>query len=795
MKAPISWLNDYVDVNNIKIKDFTDTMTMSGSKVEGYEELGENIKNVVIGKILKIGKHENADRLSVCQIDVGKDEPIQICTAATNINENDFIPVALDGAHLPTGTIIKKSKMRGVESNGMLCSIAELDLTKEDYPNADEHGIFILEKEYPLGQDIKEALGLKDYIVEFEITSNRPDCLCMTGIAREAAATFDASLTMPSTQYNSDKNDDISNYIKASVLNPALCPRYMLKVVKDVKIQPSPEFIRKRLKAAGVRPINNIVDITNYVMLEVGIPMHAFDHSLIGGHEIIVRNAKSNEKIKTLDEIDRTLSGDMLVICDKEKPVAVAGIMGGEFSGINDNTKTIVFEAANFNGPNIRISSKKLGLRSESSSRFEKGLDPVLCKTAIDRACALIELTGSGTIVNGEIDINNSSNNQTKIKLRPDNINKFLGTDVPKQQMIDILTKLEFKIENDFILPPSFRSDIEHEADISEEIARIYGYNNIASTIFCGAATQGMLTPVQQFEKKVVNTLLSYSMFEIYTYSFVSPKVFDMLNLDKDSTLRDCIRISNPLGEDTSVMRTTTIHSMLDALARNYNYKNFETSLFEIANIYIKNQDSSKLPHEIKKITLGIIGEKDFFDLKGIIEGLFNNINFSGYDIHPKTDDPTFHPGRCGVYTSENKEFAILGEIHPKVALNYGIEDKVYCAIIDFETIFNYSKKEIIYTPLPKFPAITRDLALITDKEMLSGTIEKCIKKYAGKSLEAITLFDVYEGKQVPEGQKSMAYSMTLRNKDKTLTDADADAIIGKIIKGLDFDLKIQLRS
>jgi len=795
MKTPISWINDYVKVNDIEAREFCEAMTMSGSKVEAFEALGDAIQNVVIAKILKIEKHPNADKLVICQMDIGRGEPVQIITGATNVNEGDIVPAALDGAKLPGGVSIKKNKMRGVESNGMLCSVAELGVTVDDFPGAIEDGILILEKDkYEIGQDAKAALGLNEVIVEFEITPNRPDCLCMTGIGREAAATFNRPFELPNMKYASDESDKIENYISVDVKNNVLCPRYMAKVVKDVKIAPSPSYIQKRLTLAGVRPINNIVDITNYVMLEMGIPMHAFDHRLIGGQQIIVRNAQEGEKIVTLDEIERTLTSDMLVICDANKPVAVAGIMGGEHSGINDDTTTIVFEAANFHGPSIRATSRALGLRSESSSRFEKGLDPAMCELAIERACALIEEMGAGKVVSGRIDVCGAEMKKTTVTLDADKINRFLGTAIPREDMVRYLETLEFKVEGDTIYVPSFRGDVTQWADIAEEVARIYGYNNIPSTLYSGSDSHALLTPLQKFETKVKDVLLANGCYEIYTYSFVSPRIFDLLMIPEDSALRNTVKISNPLGEDTSVMRTTTLHSMLEALARNYNYKNTDAQLFEISNVYIKNEDETKLPDEQKKITIGTLCG-DFFDLKGIVESLFENIKLGGGVIRPVTADPSFHPGRCAAYSVGKKDFAILGEIHPRVAKNYGIDAPVYCAIIDFDSAYKYAKSKVSYTPLPRFPAMTRDLAFIVDRDMLSGDIEACIKKYAGKLLEKVTLFDVYEGKQVGEGKKSMAYNVVLRNKEKTLTDNNADEVVQKILKGLARDLGIELRS
>jgi phenylalanyl-tRNA synthetase beta chain len=796
MKAPFNWLNEYVDLKDISPKTFADEMTMSGSKVETLDLAGEDIKNVVVGRVLSISPHPDADRLLVCELDVGEAEPLQIVTGAQNLTPNDLVPVALHGAHLFGDVVIKKTKMRGVASFGMLCSYQELGLTIHDVPYAHPNGVLVLQEEYTPGTDIRKVFGLDDWVVEFEITSNRPDCLSMVGLAREAAATFKRTMHLPDTSVsNVDNSEAASSYLSVSVEAPDLCPRYMARVIKDVKIEPSPSWMRDYLRNAGVRPINNIVDITNYVMLEFGQPLHAFDYRYLNGKRIVVRRAENMETITTLDGIHRILDNDTLVICDEKSPVAVAGVMGGEFSGITDDTKIVVFESANFFGPSVRSTAKKLGLRTEASGRFEKGLDPAISPLAVERACHLVEQLGAGKVVSGVIDVDNSVKNTPSIPLRPDSINRFLGTSLSRQEMAEILISLDFTIdEKDQIIPPSFRSDVEGEADIAEEIARIYGYGNIPTTLFKGETTQGRYSDTQKAEQKIHEVLKAQGMSEIITYSFISPKYYDNICLASDSPLRTSVTISNPLGEDTSVMRTTTLPSFLEILSRNYNYRNPSASLYEIGKVYLPSEDISALPTEKKVITFGFYNAGDFFNLKGACERMFLALGLNHWEVSPQAEDPSFHPGRCAQITVGGTPLATLGQVHPSVLKNYGLTSATYVAMVDFEVLFTHLHSEKTYRPLPKFPAISRDLALICDDSVLAADIERCIKEAGGKLLENVSLFDVYKGKQIPEDKKSVAYSLTLRDPEKTMTDKAADLIVDKIIKSLEKSLNITLR-
>ena len=677
-------------------------------------------------------------------------------------------------------------------SNGMMCSIAELNLTKGDFPYAAEDGIFLLQEDCQVGQDIASAIGCNDTCVEFEITPNRPDCLSVLGLAREAAVTFGKELKMHTPQVKGC-GGDIHDYLSVEVRNPQLCPRYTAKVVKNVKIGPSPRWMRERLRASGVRPIDNIVDITNYVMLEYGQPMHAFDIEYVKDHKIIVRNAVSGETIQTLDGVDRTLSEDMLVIADSEKASAVAGVMGGEHSGINENTHTVVFESACFKGSSVRITAKKLGMRTESSGRFEKGLDAQNCLPAVMRACELVELLGAGEVVDGVIDVDNTNYQPTRIHLDADWTNRFLGTDIPKEQMVKILTDLQFQMEGDEIIVPSFRSDVEHKADIAEEIARFYGYNNIPTTIAKGSP-EGGYNEYQKFERVVNQNMLAQGMYEIMTYSFVSPKQYDKIRLPKDDPKRQSVVIRNPLGEDTSIMRTNAIPSMMDILSKNYNNRNGAVSLYEIGNEYIP-VEGELLPDEVPNLVLGMYGDdKDFFTLKGVVENLLDTLAIREYDVDAKSDDPTFHPGRCAVLSKDGEEFGIIGEVHPLVCANYGINTRVYVGKLKLRKLFAMMDTQRSYVPMPKFPASTRDLALLCDDALPVMTMEKAIKAAAGKILEKIELFDVYKGSQIAQGKKSVAFNISMRASDRTLTDEEVNGAMSKILKALE-ELGAQIRS
>lgn len=792
MDLSIRWLKDYVDIGDISMRDFSEAMSMSGSKVEGWTTEFEDVKNVVVGKILSVEPHPDSDHLVICQLDVGQQEPVQIVTGASNVHVGDMVPAALHKSQLPNGVKITKGKLRGVMSNGMMCSIAELNLTKGDFPYAAENGIFLLQEDCQVGQDIASAIGCNDTCVEFEITPNRPDCLSVLGLAREAAVTFGKELKMHTPEVKGC-GGDIHDYLSVEVRNPQLCPRYTARVVKNVKIGPSPRWMRERLRASGVRPIDNIVDITNYVMLEYGQPMHAFDIEYVKDHKIIVRNAVSGETIQTLDGVDRTLSEDMLVIADSEKASAVAGVMGGEYSGINENTHTVVFESACFKGSSVRITAKKLGMRTESSGRFEKGLDAQNCLPAVMRACELVEMLGAGEVVDGVIDVDNTNYQPTRIHLDADWTNRFLGTDIPKEQMVKILTDLQFQMEGDEIIVPSFRSDVEHKADIAEEIARFYGYNNIPTTIAKGSP-EGGYNEYQKFERIVNQNMLAQGMYEIMTYSFVSPKQYDKIRLPKDDPKRQSVVIRNPLGEDTSIMRTNAIPSMMDILSKNYNNRNGAVSLYEIGNEYIP-VEGELLPDEVPNLVLGMYGDgKDFFTLKGVVENLLDTLAIREYDVDAKSDDPTFHPGRCAVLSKDGEEFGIIGEVHPLVCANYGINTRVYVGKLKLRKLFAMMDTQRSYVPMPKFPASTRDLALLCDDALPVMTMEKAIKAAAGKILEKIELFDVYKGSQIAEGKKSVAFNISMRASDRTLTDEEVNGAMSKILKALE-ELGAQIRS
>ena len=791
MNLSMRWLKDYVDIGNVSMRDFSEAMSMSGSKVEGWETEFDGVKNVVVGKILKIEPHPDSDHLLICQLDVGQEEPVQIVTGASNVHVGDMVPAALHKSLLPNGVKITKGKLRGVPSNGMMCSIAELNLTQGDFPYAIEDGIFLIEEDCKPGQDIASAIGCNDTCVEFEITPNRPDCLSVIGLAREAAVTFDKPLNLPAPQVKGC-GGDVNDYLSVEVQNTELCPRYTAKVVKNVKIGTSPRWMRERLRASGVRPINNIVDITNYVMLEYGQPMHAFDIEYVKDHKIVVRNAHTGETIKTLDGVERPLTEDMLVIADSEKASAVAGVMGGEYSGINENTHTVVFESANFKGSSVRVTAKKLGMRTESSGRFEKGLDAQNCLPAIMRACELVEKLGAGEIVDGVIDVDNTGYKPTEIELNPAWINKFLGTEICEDRMRKILTDLHFELDGNKITVPSYRSDVEHKADVAEEIARIYGYNNIPTTTAKGSP-QGGYSEYQSFERKVNQNMISQGLYEIMTYSFVSPKQYDKIRLPENDPKRASVVIRNPLGEDTSIMRTNAIPSMMDILSKNYNNRNGAVSLYEIGNEYLPVVDDP-LPDEVPNLVLGMYGEnKDFFTLKGAVENLLDMLSICDYDVTACKDDPTFHPGRCAVLSKDGEEFGIIGEIHPIVCGNYDIGTRVYVGKLNMRKLFALSNNDKTYVPLPKFPASTRDIALLCDDSLPVLTMEKAIKNAAEKILEKVELFDVYKGSQIEAGKKSVAFNITMRAADRTLTDEEVNSAMAKIVKAME-ELGAQVR-
>ena len=782
MNLSMKWLNEFVPVD-VSPRAFSEAMTMSGSKVEGYEIEGEDIKKVVVGKILSIEKHPDADKLVVCQVDVGS-ETLQIVTGATNLKVGDIVPAALDGSLLPGGVKIKRGKLRGVESCGMLCSLGELGLTAHDFPYAVEDGIFVLQEDCVLGQDIQSAIGLNDTKVEFEITSNRPDCFSVIGLAREAAATFDKPLALQ-TPVVKGGHGDAAQLLNVAIDAPDLCPLYSARIVKNVRVKPSPRWMRERLRAMGVRPINNIVDITNYVMLEYGQPMHAFDLRFIEEGSIRVRRAKDGETITTLDGVERTLKESNLVIADAKKPIAIAGVMGGEYSGIMDDTTTIVFESANFDGASVRLTARDQGMRTDASSRYEKGLDVNNCRPALERACELVELLDAGDVMDGVISADHSHAVQRRIPLETDWINAFLSISLSKEEMKAILEKIGCAFDGDDILVPTFRPDLEHKADIAEEIARFYGYNNIPSTAIRGGA-QGKYSDWQKFGRLIASTMLAEGVSEVMTYSFISPKYYDKIRMPADHPLRRSVVISNPLGEDTSIMRTVALPSMLEVLARNYNNRNASAHLFELATEYLPTDDD-KLPEEKNKLIAGFYGDGvDFFAVKGIVEILLDKLGIEDYDIAADAGQFSYHPGRCALLSVGGETLGVLGELHPEVAENYGISERVYSFTLDVDLLFQNAKLERQYRPLPKFPAVTRDLALLCDDEIPVLTLERAIAKAAGSLLEGIKLFDVYKGAQIAEGKKSVAFSITLRSAESTLTEEQVSAAIKRVMKALE---------
>lgn len=793
MNLPMSWLNDYMDID-VTPKEYSDRLTMTGSKVEGWENMGESVQNVVAGKVLTCEDHPDSDHLHVCTVDAGTGEILQIVCGAPNVKAGIIVPVALVGAVLPDGKI-KKGKLRGVESYGMLCSHDELGITEDMLGYEPEYGILILPDDTKIGTDIKDIFGMNETVVEFEITSNRPDCFSIIGLARETAASFNKKFTIPEVKFN-ENSENIADTISVDVQDKDKCKRYCARMVKNVKIGPSPSWMQERLRACGVRPINNIVDITNYVLLEYGQPMHAFDLRDLQDNKIIVRRANDGEVIKTLDEQDRTLTSNDLVIADGGRAVAIAGVMGGFNSEVKDDTTTVIFESATFDGASVRLTAQRVGLRTESSSRYEKELDYNNTVPAVERACQLVEELGCGENVGGMIDVMGNVTDMQPLAFRPDKINAFLGTDISTEDMVKYFDALEIKVDLDkmTVTPPSFRPDLEGEADIAEEVARFYGYDKIPVTLLSGEATCGMKTERQQVQDRVNELLTAQGMYEIYTYTFTSPSIFDKLNIPKDSEMRNVVKITNPLGEDTSVMRTTTIASMMDILSRNYNYRNPSAKLFEIGKIFIPTTDG-ELPNEPVKITMGMYGDNvDFYDIKGICETMFAQLNVKNVKYEAVTDNPTFHPGRCAKISAGNKVIGIIGEIHPAVSRKYGIETPVYIAELDFENVFLNIKTDIKFKELPKYPAVTRDIAMLVDKTVPVADIENVIKKASGKMLESLQLFDVYEGKQIPEGKKSVAYSAIYRSADRSLTGDEVQKVFDKVVKNLENQIGAQLR-
>lgn len=795
MLVPLKWLRDYVDIDR-ETQEFADMMTMTGSKVEKVEFFGKETNGVEVCKILEIEQHPDADRLKVTKVEVADGQILQIVTNATNINVGDYVPVARIGAVLPGDFKIKKGKLRGVLSEGMFCGAEELTIPSQYVEEHKKDGIYILDHQdsFELGMDVREALGINDALIEFEITSNRPDCRSIIGIAREAAVTLGKELKYPQITVNGS-NEDMKFEIDVQT---ELCKRYCGKVIKDVKVGPSPYWMQRRLIEAGMRPINNIVDITNYVMLELGQPLHAFDLEDIKYNKMIVKLAQEGEKFTTLDGAQRTLTSDMLVIGNQDKTLDLAGIMGGENSEVKDNTTSIFLEGASFAKENIRATSKKLGLRTEASSRFEKGIDVNLTEAAVNRACQLIEELGCGTVLNGMLDYYPKKEEVQKITANPERINKLLGVNVPMDQFINILESLEFKcnlISSDKLEleVPSFRLDICEDADILEEVARIYGYENIPSATLEGNATAGVKTNKQKFMDNVKSNSIAVGLNEILTYSFVSPRGVDKLNLAEDDERREFVKIINPLGEETSVMRTTLIPNMLDVISTNLSHKVEEVYAFECGNTF---RPQEGLPVETKKLSIGMYGkEVDFFSIKGAVETILTNVGFDGYEVEPETKNLTFHPGRCAKLVYNNICIGTLGELHPDVLENYDLNQRVYIAEIDIDLVFENLNNSKVYNPLPKYPATTRDIALLVKDEVFVKQIEDIIKANGSDILESYQLFDVYKGAQIEEGHKSIAYSITYRSKDKTLTDEDVAKVHDKIVSELSEKLNANLRS
>ena len=889
------WLNEFVDVSDISDREFDEAMTLSGSKVETVTALDESLKNVVVGKILSMEKHPDSDHMWICQIDVGQAEPTQIVTGAWNIHVGDLVPVAQHKSLLPNGTKIEKGKLRGVVSNGMLCSLKELSLTAEhDYPYAvitpaallndykpldpekpsipadikagdkvfgpvvcgkvleceaqsygqyhttldiggataspdtacsnlhagdlvayntktdsictleDLHaeqkefphciadGIFVLNEDVKPGDDMAVVIGADDHVVEFEITPNRPDCLSVIGLAREASATFGRPLKLHTPEVKGC-GGSIAELVDIDIEDGELCPRYTARMVKNVKIQPSPAWMRERLRNSGVRPINNIVDITNYVMLEYGQPMHAFDFSCVEGNHIIVRTAREGETIQTLDGNQRKLTPSMLCICDENRPVCVAGVMGGANSEIVGDTAMVLFESANFNGTSVHRTAAALNMRTDASSRYEKGLDPMNTLKAVERACELVELLGAGEVVEGVMDVIAKDSNPVTVKLEPEKVNGLLGTDVSREEMVRILEALDFKVEGDTIHVPSWRSDVEHYSDIAEEVARFYGYNNIPDTLSNGLTARRGLTDIQQTENLLGSVCRAAGYDEIITYSFISPTYYDKIDLPKDSPLRDSLKILNPLGEDTSIMRTTTLPSMLEILTRNYNFRNKSAKLYELGRVYFKRADG--LADEPKVLTLGAYGGgMDFFALKGAVEAVLKQLRIENVRFLADTENPSYHPGRCAKVYCGDRLLGTLGQVHPHVAGNYGVDTELYAAELRFDALYESKGAQPVYQPLPKFPAVTRDIAVVCDASVTVGELEDAIRKGAKGLLKDVALFDIYTGVGIAPGKKSVAFNLTLRSDDRSLTAEEADADVKSILTTLEQECGAVLR-
>ena len=795
MKLNRKWLNEeFVDLSGVPDREFVETMTIAGQKVETYERLDAELRNVVVGRVVSITRHTNSDHMWVCQIDVGAGEPVQIVTGAQNVHEGDLVPVAQHNSWLPGGVHITKGKLRGEVSNGMLCSLKELGLTLNDFPYAIEDGIWILQEDCKPGDDINTVIGNDDTVVDFEITNNRPDCYSILGLAREAAAAFNKPMRHHDPVVRGGAAGELSELLEVEVPAEDLCRRYTARMVRNVKIAPSPKWLRQRLRANGVRPINNIVDITNYVMLEYGQPMHAFDYRYVGSGKIVVRRSEPGEVLTTLDGNVRTLTPGMLVIADETKPIGLAGIMGGENSEIMDDTVDVVFESANFNGTSIRQTALALGMRTEASGKFEKNIDPLLTLPAVDRACELVELLGAGEVMDGVIDVLNDIPEPRTIELEPDRINALLGTDISEADMVEYLRRLEIPVEGHEIRVPSWRPDLVGMADIAEEVGRLFGYNNIPTTTFRGAATEGGYTEAMKLENRAGSLCRSLGYSEILTYSFVSPSIFDQIRLPEDSLLRNAMRIQNPLGEDASIMRTVALPSMLAILARNNAYHNDAVKLYELAKVYLP-KPGQILPDEPKHLVLGTYGEhEDFFKMKGEIEAFLRGMNVPEARYTAEKHDPTFHPGRCARVSVGGVDLGCFGQIHPLVARSYGIDGEIFAAELNFTALLSLQLPEKTYTPLPKYPAVTRDIAVVCGEAVTVAALSDCIRAAGGKLLRSVELFDIYRGKGIASGSKSAAFRLTLRADDRTLTDADSDGVVSAVLAALEKELNAKLR-
>ena len=795
MKLNRKWINEeFVDLSHISDKEYVETLTVFGQKVETWEKMSDEIKNVVVGKVVSIVRHPNSDHMWICQVDVGQEEPIQIVTGAQNVHEGDLVPAALHNSWLSGGIHITKGKLRGEKSNGMLCSFEELGLTQNDMPGVFADGIWILNNEdCYVGQDINEIIGNDDTVVEFEITNNRPDCYSIIGLARESAAAFGKQMKHHEPVVKGSDAGSMYDMLDVEVPAEDLCNRYSARMVANVKIAPSPKWLRQRLRANGVRPINNIVDITNYVMLEYGQPMHAFDYRYVSSGKIIVREAEEGETLTTLDGNVRALKPGMLVIADENKPIGLAGIMGGENSEILDDTTTVVFESANFDGTSIRQTALALGMRTESSGKFEKNLDPMMTVPAVQRACELVELLQCGDVMDGIVDIINYVPAPHTVALEPEKINALLGTNISEEDMVKYLNLLEIPVEGRTIQVPSWRPDLNLMADIAEEIGRSYGYNEIPTTAF-RTSTQGGYSPVMKFENNAGSLCRSLGFSEIITYSFVSPAIFDQIRLPAESPLRNTLKIQNPLGEDTSIMRTTALPSMLDILSRNNAYHNKQAKLYELAKIYLP-VEGEKLPSEPKILVLGTYGAgENFFSIKGELEAIFAGLRIGKVTYEADSTNPSYHPGRCAKVSANGEVLGYIGQIHPIVAKNYGMECEVYCAEINMDSLFTMKMPEPTYVPLPKYPTVSRDLAIVCDEAVTVAALENTITASAGKLLRSVRLFDIYRGTGVAEGKKSLAFALELRADDRTLTDDDSEKVVNNILKALKEQLNAVLR-